>query len=525
LYFTEAFAMMKRNAYLLLAGFLVLSLGLTGCDTLNLGNDDLSDLNDNPNASTEPDVDALLANGQRDIAFEWFGDDETMRGGNLLAQYTTQNQYAENSVFIEEPRVSDFADFYNPLNDLETVKDLVREKEETIPLDENTIAVALIHQVWTFQLVTDIYGSVPFEEALQGPSNPSPAYTPQQEIYPALIDSLNTALSKIQTSAPGPSGDLIYGGDMTKWQRFANALKMRIGMRMSDANTSVARSAVESAAGNAFQSNADNAYFEFSTSSQHRSTIFENRFVAGRNDFDVADRFVNFLTDTYSVVDPRTPTYVDEARANPDKTYNGFPTHLGPSDAAGLKAQRQNDFFSKPGDYFLEPDVAAPMLLYDEVRFVLAEAANKGWNVPGTAEEHFEAAVRASINNWNPDAPQSQVDSYVSDVMSDLSSSSFSQVLGEQKWVALYFQGIQGWSEWRRLDFEGHIREPEGGWQGDAGGLTLWAMRIDYPDNEFSVNPDNVETAAEQQFGSVEADHYGSRLWWDVDQPPAEVRP
>jgi hypothetical protein len=50
-------------------------------------------------------------------------------------------------------------------------------------------------------------------------------------------------------------------------------------------------------------------------------------------------------------------------------------------------------------------------------------------------------------------------------------------------------------------------------------------MRIDYPDNEFSVNADNVETAAEQQFGSVEADHYGSRLWWDVNQPPAEVRP
>lgn len=517
--------MIRRNTYLLLAGILVLSLGLTGCDTLNLGSDDLSDLNENPNASTEPDINALLANGQREIAGAWFGADPTMRGGNLLAQYTTQNQYAENSVFISEPRVGDFADFYNPLNDLEQVKALTRAKDEIIPQDRNTIAVALIHQAWTFQIVTDIYGSIPFDGALKGPDNPSPAYTPQQDIYPQLVDSLDAALGLIDAGAPGPSGDLVYGGDMAKWQRFANSLKMRIGMRMSDAAPSVAQDAVESAVGNAFQGNDDNAYFEFATSSQHRSTIFENRFVAGRNDFDVADRFVNILTDNYSTVDPRTPTYVDEARENPDKKYNGFPTHLAPSDAAGLKAQRRNDFFSKPGDYFLEPDVAAPMMLYDEVQFILAEAANKGWSTPMSAEDHFEEAVRQSINNWNPDASSSQVDSYVSAVMDDLANSEFTQVLGEQKWIALYFQGIQGWSEWRRLDFEGHIQEPKGGWQAGQCNNTLWAMRIDYPDGEFSVNEENVRAAANQQFGSPEGDIYCNRLWWDTEQSPSGALP
>lgn len=521
---------MRRNAFFLLTGLLILSLGLTGCDTFNLGNDELSELNENPNASTEPDVNALLANGQRDIAFAWFGADPTMRGSNLLAQYTTQNQYSSNSVMSEDPRVGQFDDYYNPLNDLEQVKTLIRQRDQIIPRGENTVAVAMIHQAWTFQVVTDIYGSIPFAEALQGPDNPSPAYTPQEQIYPALLDSLDSALSLIDASAPGPTGDLVYGGDMTKWQRFANALKMRIGMRMSDANTSRARSAVESAAGNAFQSNADNAYFQFATSSAHRSTIYENRFIDGRNDFDVADRFVNILTENYSVLDPRTPIFVDESSAHPSKTYNGFPTHLAPSAAAGLKAQHVNEFFSKAGDIFQKPDVAAPMMLYDEVRFILAEAAQQGWDVPGTRRQHFEAAVRASINNWDSQdsdhsVSQSQVDSYVNAVMTDLSNSDFDQVLGEQKWIALYFQGIQGWSEWRRLDFEGHIREPEGGFQAPAGGLTLWAMRVDYPDSEFSVNDANVRAAADQQFGGVESEHFGSRIWWDVNQPPAEVLP
>lgn len=516
--------MMQRNTYLLLTGFLVFSLGLTGCDVLNVGDSELSNLNENPNASTEPDVNALLANGQREIAGAWFGANPTMRGANLLAQYTTQNQYSANSVFIEEPAVGEFDDFYNPLNDLEQVKVRLRDREQTIPQDRNTIAVAMIHQAWTFQIITDIYGSVPFEEALQGPENPSPSYTPQQDIYPALVDSLDSALGLIDASASGPSGDLVYDGDMTKWQRFANALKMRIGMRMSDANASEAQEAVQSAAGNALQSNADNAYFEFATSQQHRSTIFENRFIDGRNDFDVADRFVNILTENYSTVDPRTPTYVDSARANPDKAFNGFPTHLTPSDAAGLKAQHVNDFFSKPGDRFLKPDVAVPMLLYDEVRFILSEAAEKGWNVPGSRDAHFEAAIRASINEWNPDASSSAVDSYVQDVMADLGSSEFDQVLGEQKWIALYFQGIQGWSEWRRLDFEDHIREPEGGWQAGSCDNTTWAMRIDYPDGEFSVNEENVRAAAEQQFGSADGDVPCSRLWWDTEQPPAGAR-
>ncbi len=514
---------MRRNVSLLLSGILVLALSLTGCDALNLGDDNLENINDNPNASTEPDVDALLANGQRDIAFTWFGDNPTMRGGNLLAQYTTQNQYSENSVFQQEPRVGSLEAFYEPLNDLDQVKALLRQKENAIPQDRNTIAVAMIHQAWTFQIVTDIYGSIPFNEALQGPNNPNPAYTPQQEIYPQLVDSLDAALSLIDTGASGPTGDLVYGGDMAKWQKFANALKMRIGMRMSDANQSKAQSAVESAAGNAFQNIDDSAFFQFATSSAHRSTIYENRFVAGRNDFDVADRFVNILTNEYAVVDPRTPTYVDEASAHPD-TYNGFPTHLAPSDAAGLKAQHVNDFFSKPGDYFLEPDVAAPMMLYDEVRFILAEAAAKGWNVPGSQDAHFEAAIRASINQWNPDATSSQVDSYVNDVMSGEYNSDFDQVLGEQKWIALYFQGIQGWSEWRRLDFEGHIRTPEGGWQSGQCDNTTWALRIDYPANEFSVNAENVEAAANEQFGGTQNDHYCNQIWWDQNGPPAEVQ-
>jgi len=519
---------MKRTLFFLLLG--IVSLGLVSCDGIN-SSGLTENLNDNPNASTEPSVNNLLANGQEVIAFSWFGADPTMRGSNLLAQYTTQNQFTDESIYRLDPRIG-FGTFYNGLNDIETAKRLAREEGAAAPdlnteqQAQNTVAVAMVHQVWTFQILTDLYGSIPFREALQEVENPSPTYTPQREIYPDLVDSLNTALSLMDPGAAGPTGDLIYGGDMAKWQKFANSLKMRVGMRMSDAAPEEAREAVESAAGSAFQDNEDSAFFGFLTSPQNRSTIFENRFVQGRNDFDASDRFVNILTLNYGVLDPRAPTYFTRATANEEREFNGFPYGLTPPEAGALKNRVVDDFHSRSGNTFVTDDAQAPMMLYDEVLFIKAEAANRGWNVSGTPRQNLRQAIRTSINQWNPDTTSAAINRYLDAVLDDISEDGFEQVLGEQKWIALYFQGVQGWSEWRRLDFEGFIQEPEGGFAGDAGGKTTVPVRLDYPDREFQTNEENVRAALEQQFGSAQGtDHFGNRLWWDTEQPPPGARP
>lgn len=518
---------MRRTVFFLLVG--IVSLGLVGCDGINSG-DLTENLNENPNASTEPSVNNLLANGQEVIAFNWFGDDPTMRGSNLLAQYTTQNQFTDESFFRLDPRIG-FGNFYNGLNDIETAKQLAREQGATATglnteqQAQNAVAVAMVHQVWTFQLLTDLYGSIPFEEALQEADNPSPVYTPQQDIYPALVDSLDAALNLMDPGAPGPSGDLVYDGDMEKWQKFANSLKMRVGMRMSDSAPQEAQDAVTSAVGNAFEGVDDSAFFGFLTSPQNRSTIFENRFVSGRNDFDASDRFVNILTQNYGVLDPRSSTYFTRATDNPDRTFNGFPYGLAPPEAGALKNRNTDAFFSRSGPPFVTDDAQAPMMLYDEVLFVKAEAADKGW-IGGDRRQFLREGIRASIRQWNPDTSDVLKTRYVDAVVDDISEDGFEQILGEQKWIALYFQGVQGWSEWRRLDFEGFIREPEGGFAGEAGGQTTVPVRLDYPDREFQTNEENVRDALEQQFGSDQGtDHFGNRLWWDTEQPPPGALP
>lgn len=500
---------------------------------LTVGGCDLTELNDDPNSPTDATTEKLLTNAQIDLANQYWRD---YAGAYWMryAQYFTTNQYTDADRYRFPTRRSGvlnghWENFYFVLNDLqEIIRFNERSPQEAAAFgpNANQVAIAKILQAWTFQLMTDIWGPIPFTDALQGRSdgNFAPTYTSQPEVYSALIDSLSAASQMIDTGAPTlSSGDLMYGGDMSKWKKFANALKMRVAMRMSDRRPQEAATAInEAIAAGTFESNDDNALVPFNQSPPYQNPIYENYEVSGRDDWAAPKSIVDLMN---AQEDPRRSAFFTDADADSaGNQFNGFPYGLPQGEAQSLFTDPNRDF-SRPGLRVRQPDAPAILLLYDEVLFIKAEAAQRGWNVTGDATSNFEAAVRASIDWWNPDAGSDRVDAYVDAVMSDLNTSSFEQVLGEQKWIALYFQGVQGWSEWRRLDFEGWIQEPSGGFGGQAGGNVTVPVRLDYPDSEFSVNEANVRAAAEQQFGSVQADHLGSRIWWDTEAPPAGALP
>lgn len=525
------------SSFGILAGALGLLMLVSGCD--------LAKMNDNPNATATADLDALLANAHRDISSNFYDDEYMMRGSNLLAQYTTQNFYPSESTYSAFPRpwgtpVTSGAGIresgpYVSLGDLERIREIaVNPDNFNVTLSgaqeqglANYEAVAQITKTFVFHRLTDFYGDIPYADALKGSESFSPAYTPQSEIYPAMIDTLDAALGKIDTDAPGPEGDFIYQGEMADWVKFANSLKLRIAMRMYDANQSKAESVLTDASvyADAMQSNDDNAFFRFQNSAEHRSDIYENRFVAGRDDFDAADRFVNAMMQ-YGTNDPRMATYFTETN---DGTYRGFPFGLQQADAQSLYSSFPSEYFSRPGERLVKADAMAMWMNYDEVLFIRAEAAEKGL-ISGDPVNLLEDAMRASMRWWDVDDQSSQADDYVNAVRSD-AGSDYYQALGEQKWIALYFQGLQGWSEWRRLDFEGWITPPTGGNQGAyaQAGETGVPLRYDYPQSELSVNQGNVAAAAQNQFGGQDASEALTletplqRVWWDVNAPPSDA--
>lgn len=518
------------SSFGIVAGLLAMLVFASGCD--------LTKMNDNPNATATANLDALLANAHRDISNNFYDDEYMMRGSNLLAQYTTQNFYPSESTYSALQRPWGTAGLlsnsgpYSSLADLESVRSIAQSPEgANVTLSEdqylpNYEAVSLITQTFVFHRLTDFYGDIPYAEALQGEENFSPSYTPQEEIYPALIDSLDSAIADIDVDQGGPAGDQIYGGDMEKWVKFANSLKLRIAMRMVDQDPNGVATAVLSdpqVYEDAMQNIDDNANFDFTTSAEHRSDIYENRFVDGRDDFDASDRFVNALMQ-YPVNDPRISTFFTETE---DGTYRGFPFGLQQADAQALYSSFNTEYFSRPNERLVKADAQAMWMNYDEVLFIRAEAADRGL-IGGNPVDLLEDAVRASVRWWEPSGgvDPAQVDNYVSEVR-DEASADFTQALGEQKWIALYFQGLQGWSEWRRLDFEGWIQPPTGGNQGAyaQSGESGVPLRIDYPSSEQSVNRGNLTEAVGRQFGGegLSADTPLQRLWWDVNEPPADA--
>ena len=173
----------------------------------------------------------------------------------------------------------------------------------------NQIAVAKILQAWIYQHLTDAFGDIPMSQALQGVSNTTPAYDSQASVYAALITMLDDAMDGM-TSGAGPQGDQIYDGNMDQWTKFANSLKLRVAMRMSDVNAEAAQIAAEAAlsSGMIIAGNEDNALFAYLSGAPNNNPINED--YKTRNDFAASNTMVDYLT---SLNDPRVGVYYAEA--------------------------------------------------------------------------------------------------------------------------------------------------------------------------------------------------------------------
>ena len=382
-------------------------------------------------------------------------------------------------------------------------------------------------QAWLLQVMTDMWGPIPLAEALQGQSdgNFSPSYNSGADVYTAIVDSLTSASNNIVVGeAALSSGDLLYSGDMSKWKKFANSLKLRIAMRAASRPDAPATSLdgqvetwmQEALSAGVFEGNADNALLSFSNSPPYQNPFYDNRIVDGRRDWAAPQSILGVMND---LEDPRREAYFSDA--DPDTEGNqfvGFPYGLPQGEAQSLFTSSN---FSIPSDRVASTATApAILMLYDEVEFIKAEIAVRSdlsvSAASGSAQDYFENALRGSMEYWGVSDDQEQ-DDYIANVGA-LTPNNFRQKLGTQKWLAQYLQGVQGWSTWRRLDFTGVLQVPSGDPGSAAFGKEI-AVRMVYPNDEFTLNESNVTSAISNQLGGGGAseDSQGVLLWWDTE--------
>ncbi len=502
-----------------------------------LGGCDLAELNENPNQPTSAEPGELLTNAQLDFGDLYWRD---YAGAYWMryAQFLTTNQYTTADRFgfpgsRQSSNNFNFNQAYLIMNDLEEI--IRQNNNEDVQTSgfgppANQIAIAKIMQAYIFQYLTDQYGPVPFTEALTGGQEEgtfSPAYTGQEQIYNQLLTMLTEASNNIQTGeATLASGDLIYGGDMTQWKKFANALKMRVAMRMSDAATGTAETALnEAIQAGGFSGGVDlePALIPFTSSPPYQNPLYGN-YNSGRDDWAAPQAMTTIMNDTQ---DPRRPSYFADADGNPDNGHqaNGFPYGLPQEEAQALFTD-PNENFSRPAEGVRSPDSPGILMLPDEVSFIKAEAAIRSdlsvSAISQSPDQLYQNAITASLNYWGV-SDETTINNFISGLtMPSESGFSVEQDLGVQKWLAQFLQGIQGWSTWRRLDFQGVLQVPPGDPGQDAFGRSI-AVRMAYPPDESTLNGDELDTAINDLLGGNGAeDTQGTLLWWDTDYKPPQ---
>jgi hypothetical protein len=469
---------------------------------------DLTDLNDNPKRTDKVPAYSLLASAEKTFADNLTSPSVNTNIFRMLAQQWTETTYTDEANYDLTTRnipQNWWHSFYRDvIKDLREAKRISSEDKD-ISSEEmtNQFATAEILEVYAWALLVDTFGDIPYKEAMNvsgtDDDNLLPAYDDAAEIYNDLIARLETAIGQLNPAAGSwGENDLIYGGDVEKWMKFGNSLLLRMGMMLADVDIEKARATVQNAiAGGVFQSNDDNAMFFYKSAPPNTNPIWVNLVQSGRKDFVAA----NTLVDTMLTLgDPRISKYFTEdatGTADPEvESYSG-----------GIYGASNNyATYSKPADLVDNADFPGDILDYAEVEFLLAEAVERGFNagLMGTAEDHYNAAITASMEFWGVE--QADIDAYLAqpEVAYSTAGVDYRAKIGFQKWLALYNRGFEAWTEWRRLDAP-ELIAPE-----DA--VSDVPLRYTYPVSEQNLNTINYDVVV----AKIGADDVATTIFWDI---------
>lgn len=473
--------MLKKLSYII-----IFALALSSC------NSTLDEINKNPNATETPLAPYLLTGTLKQGADLYWGSESNFNSSLLFVQHWAKIQYTEPDRY--DVSNTTFASLWNTgystlITDLNTILNFSDQQANS-----NYKGIALTLRSWTFLLLTDAYGSIPYKEA---GLKVTPVYNTQKEVYTGLLEDLKQAQSLLGTANGTVTGDLAYKGNITKWKKLVNSLRLRIALRISDKEPALAKQAVIDAttdAAGVISSNSEIFQFVYTSSPQQNpaSAWFETR-----DDYRISKTLVDKL---YELSDPRLPVY---AQLPSDASVGKY---VGGANGLSNSAANSQGFAktSKPGTYFLTSQSPAVIFAYSEVLFDLSEAVARGY-ITGDAEQLYKNAITASFNQFGiTDA--TVIANYLNQPIVKYDATNYAKSIGTQKWIAFFGQGLDAFAEWRRLDYPQLIAGPATVLDGQI------PSRFFYPGTEQSLNGTSYQASVAVQG----KDLLTTKLWFDA---------
>lgn len=493
--------------------FLILLISASSCSELTDEN------KDEKNASNVPPA-ALFTSAQKGIAEQLINSSVNKNIFRLVNQQWTETTYIDESVYQWATRkIADnhWNAIYSgtttndgSISDLLIAKGAI-ENSVILPSDpeftaktivkKNQLAMIDILTVFSYQILVDTLGDIPYSDALKGSANYLPKYDKAIDIYKDLIVRLNQDLANIDPTHEGfGSADVIYGDNLNNWVKFANGIKLKLGINLkaSGLEDAIADAAIISASANVFTSNTENAKIAYQKNVPNTNPIYVDLVFSGRHDFVPTKPFVDALV---TKNDPRTIAYF--AQNLKDDDGNVLPYKGG---IVGIKNSYGK--YTHISDKIQQPDFKGTYMDYSEIEFLLAEAVERGVPINGDAATHYTKAITASMEDWG--IQSSDITDYLAQpsVAYGTATGTWEQKIGEQAWYALFNRGFEGWTSTRRLDFPALI--PPSNADASADGQV--PSRMTYPIREQTLNAVNYNAAA----SSIGGDKLKTKLFWDI---------
>lgn len=478
-------------------GILITAIALvtlvTSCSWL----EDFGDTNVNPGVTNKPIPSALLTKSELWIGnLAGYGRDYYVTHGTIQAlycQYFAETQYPEASLYAT-PKYSSSLYYNFILMDLQNIINMNTDDATKVEANKygenvNQIAIAKILQSYVFWFITDTWGDVPYTTALKGDLNVQ--FEPQEDIYKGIIQTLTNAQDSLTNSGSPILGDVIFNGNITKWKKLANSIRVLMALRLSkrypSASDYAATQLKAALSEGVIENNDDNFLIPYPGGS------FKCNYwlmYDGRKDYGESATMVSLLSS------------INDGRLN-----------VFGSSGIGVPYGRTRDYItnwttSNPNwAYVLHPDYrteSSPVFIVTAAHVWLAraEAAQLNWTTENVSDCYING-IKASFNQWGLGDPSNI---YLLGVALPGTNNGNLQKIWTQQYIAFYPNGHHGWANWRRTGYPPLTPAP------DATNGGVIPRRFIYGDTEYSLNKSAVEEAASRITGG---DTEKSRVWWD----------
>lgn len=461
---------MKMKRYKIMQ--LLLSLGIVSAFMLTSCSDEkLNEIGTNPNNPVEVPSDLLIAQTTANTAFAICGTDLAWYS-SVFVEHTTgvhgQLETADKRTGINSSIGNNsWNDLYNNMKDLDIIIEMCSEggAEEG---NNYTAGIAKILLAHNYSITTDIWGEIPFVEALAGSDIRQPAFDTEENVYKGIIDLLDEAITDLSGESighPGPA-DFFYNGDAASWIKAAYALKARFYNRLSNVRNDI-NDSILLATSNAFADASENMVFtDFSTNATAQHPWFQE--AADRGHHAISETLDGILQD---LNDPRRTFWIDTM---PSGEIVPAPNGTATTDQGG-------EIYSRVKSTYLTATSPMPIITYDELKFIEAETHLREGNTPEAYTAYLEGIEEAMIRTGITDT--TAIQNYLSQAQVDVGESNLDlETIITQKYVAFWmFQPIEAYNDYRRTGIptlNNPVSDPP--------------SRFPYPTDEVAANEENV---------------------------------